>query len=111
MSGIRRKVILDACVPVDFRHHLQNCDVVTARFAVLQDLKNGQLLEAIEGRFNILVTVDSNMTKQQNMLGRQLAIVVVRARTNRLIDLLPGAKLVEIAIAASQPGEVREIVV
>jgi hypothetical protein len=57
------------------------------------------------------VTVDSNMTKQQNMLGRQLAIVVVRVRTNRLIDLLPGATLVEIAIATAQPGEVREIVV
>jgi len=55
------------------------------------------------------VTTDANMRKQQNMSGRRIAIIVLRARTNRLLDLLPLADGAKAAIAMIKPGEIVEV--
>ena len=55
------RVLLDACVPQDFRHELAGVDVTTARFANLAQLSNGKLLAAIEGRYDVLVTTDRKL--------------------------------------------------
>ncbi len=109
MSG-RKRVILDACVPADFRHHIRTADVVTARYVGLQDHKNGLLLAAIDGKFDVFVTVDASLVKQQNLTGRTISVIVVRAKTNRMVDLIPLAAEVMGVISAIQPGEMREVV-
>ena len=48
-------------------------------------MKNGLLLAALEGTFDILVTADKNLRYQQNLTGRQLAIVELP--TNRWSEL------------------------
>ena len=48
-------------------------------------MKNGQLLATLEGTFDILVTADKNLRYQQNLTGRQLAIVELP--TNRWLAL------------------------
>lgn len=40
-------------------------------------LKNGDLLQAAEVKFDILVTTDQNLRHQQNLSGRRLAILVL----------------------------------
>jgi hypothetical protein len=109
VSGAKRRVVFDACVPVDFRHHLHTAEVVTARFAGVQNLKNGKLLDTIEGKFDVFVTVDASLVRQQNLGNRQIAIVVVRPPSNRLNDLVAMAAAAEAAIASVSPGEVREV--
>ena len=37
--------------------------------------------------FDVFVTVDRNLTFQQNLLSFSIAIIVLRAKTNRLADL------------------------
>lgn len=39
------------------------------------------------GEFDVLVTVDRNLAFQQRMDNLPFAVVVSRARTNRLVDL------------------------
>jgi hypothetical protein len=52
--------------------------------------KNGALLRrAKEGGFDVLVTVDRNLEYQQNIGASGLALVVLRARSTRVADLLP----------------------
>jgi len=52
--------------------------------------KNGELLSAAElAGYEVLLTVDQGMPRQQNMAGRKISIIVVRSRTNQLEDLLP----------------------
>jgi hypothetical protein len=51
--------------------------------------RNGDLLTRIEGRFEALITLDSNMEHQQVMRGRPFASLVVHCVSNRLADLLP----------------------
>jgi hypothetical protein len=40
-------------------------------------LKNGDLLNAAENQFDLLVTTDKNLRYQQNLAGRRLAILVL----------------------------------
>jgi hypothetical protein len=62
-------VILDACMPFDFRHHITNAKIVTARYVGVKDLKNGALLAAIEGKFDVFVIVDAGLVEQQSLSG------------------------------------------
>jgi hypothetical protein len=59
-------------------------------------------------KFDVLVTVDRGLPKQQNLAGRPLSVLVLRARSNRLANLLP---LVSDALAAINALNVGQVVV
>lgn len=53
-------------------------------------IANGELLtKAVEAGFDVLVTMDSNMIHQQNIGRYDVAVVALRARSNRLADIRP----------------------
>ncbi|MEO8605791.1 MAG: hypothetical protein ABI629_24695 [bacterium] len=83
------RVLLDACVPRGLRLSLQGHEVRTAPEMGWGDLDNGNLLDAMTGRFDALVTVDKQLPHQQHIGDRQVGVVVLRAKSNRLSDLLP----------------------
>jgi hypothetical protein len=56
------RVLLDACVPHSLRKHSVGVDAETAHFAGLDHLTDSALLDAMEGRFDMLVTLDRNLT-------------------------------------------------
>jgi hypothetical protein len=51
--------------------------------------KNGELLALAAARFDVFVTVDRNLSFQQNLGSFSVAVVVLRAKSNRLADLRP----------------------
>ena len=52
--------------------------------------ENGELLrKAVEAGFDVLVTMDSNMVHQQNIGQYAIAVVALRAASNRLADTRP----------------------
>ncbi|MEO7521413.1 MAG: hypothetical protein ABIW79_06305 [Gemmatimonas sp.] len=59
--------------------------------------------------FSTLVTVDRNLTYQQNVAAAGIAVIVLHARTNRVAELLPLGPLVVAAIAATAPGEIAHV--
>lgn len=73
------------------------------------DLDDGPLLDAMAERFDVLVTVDKSLPKQQRISDRPLAVVVLRAKTNRLADLLPHVPALRALLQNVRPGEVYEI--
>lgn len=52
-------------------------------------LDDRQVLANAEKGFDALVTTDSNIEFQQNLGAFNLAVVVLRAQSNRLADLKP----------------------
>jgi hypothetical protein len=50
-------------------------------------LKNGELLALASEMFDVFLTVDQNLAFQQNLPSFPIAIVVIKARTNRLSDV------------------------
>ena len=73
------------------------------------DLDDGPLLDAMAGRFDVLITVDKSLPKQQNLSNRTFAVIVLRARTNRLTDLLPLVPALQEAMGNLVPGQVLEL--
>ena len=73
------------------------------------NLDDGPLLDAMGNNFDALVTVDKGLTKQQNITARPFGVVVLRAKTNRLADLLPLVPQLRRTLEALRPGEVHEL--
>jgi hypothetical protein len=66
----------------------------------------GQLMLASE-HFDVFVTVDRNLSFQQNLDSFSIAVIVLQAKTNRLADLRPLVPALLAAIAAARPGAAR----
>ena len=75
----------------------------------LSDLSDGALLDAAAGAYDAFVTLDRNLVHQQNLAARPFAIVVLRARTNRMADLEPLLPALLEALAVTRPGEIRVV--
>jgi predicted nuclease of predicted toxin-antitoxin system len=84
------KVLLDECIPRKLKNSFSGHECQTVPEAGLAGQKNGQLLLLAERMgFEVLVTMDKGLQYQQNLLGRSIAVILVRAQSNRLADLLP----------------------
>jgi predicted nuclease of predicted toxin-antitoxin system len=60
------KVLLDECLPIDFRHELRKHEVHTAQWAGLKGKKNGELLRAAEAAgYDVFLNVDQGIPHQQ----------------------------------------------
>ncbi len=103
------RVLLDACVPKGLRRSLAGHEIRTAPEMGWGDLDNGDLLDAMEGHFDALVTVDKRFPQQQQIKGRPLGVVVLRAKSNRLSDLLPLVSDLLVALSTLEAGAVKEV--
>jgi predicted nuclease of predicted toxin-antitoxin system len=100
------KILLDECLPSDFRHSFPDHETHSSEWAGLKGLSNGALLRAAEERgYSILLTVDHGIVHQQNPTGRKLSVIVMCAPTNRLQDLTPFVEAVLVALHNIQPGQ------
>ena len=71
-------VLFDNNVPAPLRHRLRGHPVSTARELNWHELRNGDLLTAAESSgFQLMVTGDKNLSYQQNLTRRTIAIVVL----------------------------------
>jgi hypothetical protein len=69
-------------------------------------IKNGDLLILAEKQFELFVTVDRNLSFQQNLTRYSIAVAVLRARTNRLRDLRPLVPKLLASLTSAKPGDV-----
>jgi hypothetical protein len=72
-------------------------------------LKNGALLSEAERRFEVLLTMDSNMVHQQNLAQFRIAVIALQAKSNRLADTRPLMPKVLAVLAAIQPGTLKVV--
>ena len=101
------KILLDECLPLDFRHCFPKHVAHTAEWAGFKGKKNGELLRDAEiAGYDVLLTVDQGMPRQQSAAGGKLAIILVRPRTNQIEDLLPLVETILLALETIRPGKV-----
>jgi len=103
------RVLLDACVPKGLGKHLSGHEVRHAPEMGWGDLDNGDLLNAMAGQFEILITVDKGIPQQQRISGRPIGVAVLRAKTNRLQDLLTLVPKLLADLPKIEPGTINEI--
>jgi hypothetical protein len=62
-------------------------------------VKNNQLLALAEAEFDVFITVDRNLSFQQNLPQFDIAVIVLQAPSNRLADWKPlASKVLPIAV-------------
>jgi hypothetical protein len=100
------RILFDQGTPVPLRRAFMGHDVATAYELGWARLSNGDLLQEAEAKFDLLITTDQNLQYQQNLIGRQLAIMVLPTTNWR--QLLPCSQQIATEALAMNPGEYRE---
>ena len=105
------RLLFDECVSrlfkAGFAVHGHECFTVPE--VGLAGRKNGELLTLAEGKFDLFVTIDKDIRYQQNLSGRKIAILIIRARSSEIDDLLPELPACIVALHSIQPGQVVQI--
>jgi hypothetical protein len=83
------KVLLDECIDRRLARDIAGHDVKTVPQMGWAGIKNGDLLTLAEKQFEVFVTVDRNLSFQVNLPRYNIAVIVLRCRSNRLQDLRP----------------------
>jgi hypothetical protein len=97
------RILLDEDTPIGVRRILPGHDVRTAPEMGFAGLLNSDLLDAAENAgFEALITCDQNMVFQQNLAGRNIAVVVLS--TNRWAAIRAQPQSVRRAVANATPG-------
>lgn len=100
------RIILDECLPKRLMHELAEHDVVTVPMAGWAGVQNGELLRRIAGKFEVFVTIDSNLIHQQNTGSLPFGIVVLQAASNKIEDIRPLVPGIIRILHTLQPGQV-----
>lgn len=77
------RILLDECVPRRFRLELPRHEVRTVPEMGWASLKNGDLLAAASGQFDVLVTTDQRLSDQQNISTFAIAVVITGGRAEQ----------------------------
>jgi hypothetical protein len=101
-----KKLLLDECVPRKFKNYLPGHNCVTVPEAGLAGKKNGELLSlAARAGFEVFITLDRGIEFEQNLTPGSIAVVLIRAKSNRLVDLIPRASEVLAVLNSIDPGK------
>src|SRR5215213_6892538 len=72
-------------------------------------LTNGMLLQKAQSEFDVFLTGDTNLTFQQNLTRFNIAVIVLKARSTRLVDTVKLMPQVLAMLPGIQPGQVIRI--
>jgi len=102
------RILLDECLPKDLARELPGHNVKTVPQVGWASISNGKLLRLIadSGKFDVFLTVDKRLPRQNKASRMPFAIVVLRAKSNRMIHVFPFAPEILGRMAGFLPGHV-----
>ena len=104
------RVVLDACVPRRLRLAIPGHQVTTVgEMLGTTDFDDGPLLEQLRSRCDVFVTTDRGIPEQQAISALPFAVILLRARSNRLEHLLPLVPLLTARLEELVQGQVYQI--
>ncbi len=99
------KLLFDECIDRRFTREFVGYEVKTVPQMGWAGVKNGELLALAEAEFDVFITVDRNLSFQQNLPQFNIAVIVLQASSNRLADLKPLAPEVLAVLATAVKGQ------
>jgi len=97
-------ILLDENLDWRLRRDLPGHSVESVPLIGWAGRKNGALLTEAEKRFDVLLTMDSNMVHQQNLARFRIAVIALQAPSNRLADTRPLMPKVLLLLPGIKPG-------
>jgi Domain of unknown function (DUF5615) len=80
------KVLLDECIDRNLTREITGHTVLTVPGMGWAGKRNGELLLLAATEFDVFVTVDKNLSLQQDLSKLDLAVIVLVSDSNRLQD-------------------------
>ena len=103
-------ILLDECVDRRFARELgTGHSIKTVPQRGWAGIKNGELLKLAEVEFDVFITVDRNLSFQQNLPKFNIAVLILNAPSNRLADLRPLAPKVLSILPKLIKGKVENV--
>lgn len=100
------RVLLDEMLDRRIKRFLPDgVEALTVRERGWGSLQNGELLEAAQLEFDVLLTTDRGIPHQQNLENFDLAVVVLSAKSNSIVDLEP--MMPKVSRLLEEPSELR----
>jgi len=78
------KLLLDECIDRRLAREFLEQDIKTVSQMGWSGTKNGKLLALAEKEFDVFITVDCNLSFEQNLPKFDIAVVVLKTYSNRL---------------------------
>lgn len=103
------RVLLDENLPHDLIEPLSRHDVVTVQSMGWAGAENGELLRRAGGEFDVFVTMDRKLQREQDLSVLPFGILLIVAQSNRVQDLLPLVPLVLEALNRIQVGRLEQV--
>ena len=101
------KILLDECVPWPMHRLLGHHSCTNVQAQGWGGIKNGELLQRAEAEFDLFITSDQNIRYQQNLAGRNIA--VLELSTNDIGRIDGAASLIQAAVDGIQPNEFKRL--
>lgn len=104
------RILLDENLDWRLRRLLTGHEVDSVTYIGWSGIKNGVLLRrAAEAGYDVLLTMDGNLPYQQDLSVHGIAVIALRAPTNRLADTSPLMPTVLVSLPAVPKGKVTYI--
>lgn len=81
------KALLDECVPRKFAALLPGHTIKTVVQAGWKGITNGELLNTASDNFDVFISVDRNISFQQNVKALPMPVIIIHSLSIKLKDL------------------------
>jgi predicted nuclease of predicted toxin-antitoxin system len=99
------KILLDECIDRRLAREFVDYEIKTVPQMGWAGIKDGQLLVLAAAEFDVFITVDRNLSFQQNVPQFDIAVIVLAAPSNRLADLKPLAPKILATLGEPAKGQ------
>lgn len=104
------RLLLDECIPRRFKNSFPDHICRTVPEEGWAGKRNGELLALAEqSGFTVFLTLDRGIEFQQNLQPRRIAIVLVRAKSSCLADVLLHLPAIKEALESMQLGQLVKV--
>ena len=100
------RILIDECLDWRLCRALAEHHCVSVQQMKWNGLTNGMLLQKAQQEFDVFLTGDTNLSFQQNLTNFKIAVIVLEARSTRLIDTARLMPTVAKILTTIQDGEV-----
>ena len=103
------RVLLDENLPHELATLLTGHVASTVGDQHWAGITNGELLSQADSQFDALLTMDRRLSQQQDLSRFRIRVVLVRAISNRMVDLRPLVPAILEGLSRAKPGTVTTV--
>ncbi|HVJ67016.1 MAG TPA: hypothetical protein VM510_03470 [Caulifigura sp.] len=103
-------IILDECLPKDLRRSFLGHRILTVGQKGWSGTRNGRLMHRMTSDgVEVFLTLDRGFVQDRDLSKESFAVILLRARSSKLKDLLPLVVQVEDLLRTLVPGQYCEV--